>query len=167
MSPFYASQSSVKSFKTRERQRAGIVSRVSRGEHYGCAPVGYRNSFHDGLKGIEADGIMAPLVRQSFEMVACGRKSLRVILREMTKRGLRSRNSRPMGVSAFWTMLTNPFYVGWITYQGKLYEGSHLPLIGLELFRAVQVRLMSQRRRGKDEILLNQIRNPSGKIRSG
>ncbi len=103
-----------------------------------CAPVGYRNV----RKRIEVDPVLAPLVRESFERAAESKLPLRVLLAEMTAKGLVSRSGKPLKVSAFWYMLRNPFYTGMVNWKGKLIQGSHEPLISQASSECVQKRLL-------------------------
>lgn len=117
------------------------------GDMPGCAPVGYLNVRDGERRLIALDPVQAPLIREAFELAAEGSLSLRNILAVVTEKGLVSRNGRPMGVSGLWNVLTNPFYTGKIIYKGEILPGNHLPIIGIELFRAAQNKINERRKR--------------------
>ncbi|WP_395666824.1 recombinase family protein [Methylocella sp.] len=54
------------------------------------------------------------------------------------------------GVGALAHLLKNRFYVGDVVYRGETYAGEHPPLLGRELFEAVQARLAAQAAREAD-----------------
>ena len=113
---------------------AAMFEKVRHGDLPGCPPVGYRNARYVHEPPIITDPVLAPLVREAFELAATGRYSLRKLLKAMTAKGLVSRNGKPMGVSAIRNMLGNPFYTGRIRYYGELVPGRHEALVGDNLF---------------------------------
>lgn len=129
------------------RVSEGMVRRVSEGDLPGCPPVGYRNARFPNEPKIVIDEELAPLVRKAFAMAAEGKLSLRKTLKELTDEGLVSRSGKPMGVSAFWNVLTNPFYTGRIRYWGRLVPGNHEALVSEEIFLEVRDALERNRKR--------------------
>ena len=111
-----------------------MFDKVRRGDLPGCPPVGYRNAAYVHELPIVVDEKLAPLVRKSFELAAGGTYSLHGLLAAMTAKGLVSRTGKPMGVSSFWNLLTNPFYTGRIRYYGELLPGRHPAIVDEELF---------------------------------
>lgn len=122
-----------------QRVREALAKKREKGEPTGCAPVGYKNAVVDGRRVIVPDEQTALLVRETFELAATGRYSLRQLLAVMTEKGLRSRNGKPMGVSALRSMLTNPFYTGYLQRQMHKILGTHEPLIEEEVFSHLQM----------------------------
>jgi len=124
------------------RVSLALDAKARRGEWIGQAPTGYRN-----VGGrVEIDPVTGPLVAEAFRLAARKRSSLRQILDELTPKGLRSRNGKPMGPSALAALLQNPFYVGMIRYKGKLYEGEHEALVSPSLFDRAGRSLRRRRR---------------------
>lgn len=121
-----------------------LAAKARRGEPTGCAPTGYTNLRTPDESQIETDPKLGPLVREAFELAAQG-CSLRAILAELTPKGLVSRNGKPMGPSALRNILTNPFYIGLIRYQGRIYPGKHRPLISQSIFKRILSRLQKVR----------------------
>ena len=106
-----------------------------------AAPVGYLNHKRsDGTREVLVDHRLAPLVRQSFELVVEGKYSLREALKIMTARGLVSRSGKPMGISSFCAMLRNEFYCGMICAEGGTVAGRHQAIVDMKLFMLVNTR---------------------------
>jgi site-specific DNA recombinase len=82
--------------------------------------------------------VKGPFVREAFGLAATGEYSLRRLLTVMTEKGLLSRNGRPMGISSFWKMLSNPYYLGQVRYNNELILGSHEAMTNRESFDLAQ-----------------------------
>ncbi len=140
-------------FYLRYRLHIGDLTREAkeemarRGELPGPAPLGYLNHRTGKVETtVIPDPEMAPLVREAFLMAAQGGYSLRQLLAELNRKGLRSRNGKPLQVSGLWYLLTNPFYAGYVRYKGKTFSGVHEPLVGGADFNLVQNRLAGRRK---------------------
>lgn len=112
--------------------------KARKGELVFCPPVGYCINVDGPRAKAELDPLLAPLVRQAFELYATGGYSLRKLLTVMTVRGLTSRSGKPMGLSGLHTVLTNPFYCGQVRWNGELIDGGHEPLVVSNTFNKVQ-----------------------------
>jgi hypothetical protein len=122
-----------------------VVARKARGgECVGCAPTGYRNARVNGKATVEIDPVLGPLVAEAFRLAGRKRRSLRKILAELTPKGLASRNGKPMYPSLR-AILTNPFYVGMVRYEGQFFEGKHPPLVSPSRFDRVGRSLRKRR----------------------
>lgn len=124
----------------------GMERKVRGGGYPGCAPTGYRNVRSGKDTRIEVDPMLGPLVVQAFYLAGRDGSSLRKVLAELTPRGLCSHQGNALSPAALRGMLTNPFYVGVIRYQGQEYPGNHPSLITASLFERVQRRLRERRR---------------------
>ncbi len=102
-----------------KRVQKALAERAAIGKPIGCAPIGYKNTVIDGERVIVQNDQVASLVREAFELNGSGKYSLRQLLAIMTEKGLRSRNGKMMGVSAFRGMLLNPFYCGYQRVMDK------------------------------------------------
>ena len=140
-----------KSFMSRRIKR-GIEANALSGLPSGPVPLGYRLEIADGQRRAVIDQAVAPLVREAFHLAAEGEHSLRDLLQIMTERGLVSRNGKPMGVSAFWSLLTNPFYCGHIRFQNKNMLGKHSPIVTLEEYERAQNQMKARARSKKRRI---------------
>jgi len=133
--------------------KKGQAQKAKNGGFPHRAPLGYlnvRKKMNGGeVAYIEHDPDRAPLLRQAFELYATGAYSLEQLAAEMSKRGLTSRHNgphspKPLTVSGLHGVLTNPFHVGKVCWNGIKYDGTHEPLIGSETFRKVQELLASR-----------------------
>lgn len=129
------------------RVMLGMAQKVENGGWPGQGRLGYSNVYWCGKRIIEVDREVAPLILRAFYMAEEPGILLRTILADVTQRGLRSKHGKPLGISALWKILTDPFYIGMLQYKGKLFEGKHQPLITKECFDTVQANLAARRRR--------------------
>jgi len=144
--------SSFEDFRIRYFLEIGDLTRkakqekAQRGELPGPAPLGYRNCRTGRITTtVEVDPQIAPLIQEAFRLAANGR-SLRPLLRDLTWKGLRSRNGKCLQVAGLWYVLSNPFYAGFVRYEEKLYPGTHEPLVDKTTFDLVQVKLADRRK---------------------
>lgn len=113
----------------------------------GQARLGYLNvSIElDGKKinTVDVDEKRAPLVVKAFELYATGDYTLERLEATMADLGLTARANRrwperPVTFKWLHRMLKDPYYIGYVTYQGEVYQGRHEALIDPELFYRVQ-----------------------------
>jgi site-specific DNA recombinase len=122
--------------------RAAMAEMAASGLFPGCAPTGYRNAiFGTGRKSILPDPILAPLVLEAFVLVDTGSYTIRELAAIMEAKGLRSRQGKVLGPSALWYLLRNPFYAGYVRWNGRQVRGAHQAIVSEELFWRVQVKL--------------------------
>jgi site-specific DNA recombinase len=142
-----------------EEVKRGIKRKIEVGGTSGLAPIGYLNTREPLPQGGEVRTVIidperAPIIVWAFETYATGLYSLADITILLEARGLRSRGNRrrgpsPLTVSRVHALLSNPYYVGFVTHKGHSYEGRHDPLISQELFDKVQAVLVSHRHSGE------------------
>ena len=123
-----------------EETRKGMTEKAEQGIWPSYAPFGYHNVMGDnGKKTIEPDPDLAPVVLQMFEWYATGRYSVREITRMARGAGLAFRKTgKPVPQSSVQKMLRNRIYMGEFVWDGKTYEGSHEPIVSLDLWKNVQ-----------------------------
>ena len=134
-----------------EETKKGLYEKAETGVFPALAPFGYLNvgdSKDPDIRLIELDRVRAPLVKTLFEMYATGRYALSQLRDEAHRRGLRSRTGKKLSKSRMEKMLKDPFYYGAFRWGGKLYEGTHAPLISKELFDQVQAVLKGKKAHG-------------------
>ena len=126
----------VRNLKTEIRK--GQLGQLKIGLLPWAAPVGYQNNGAAKLK--TPDPAAAPLVQRAFELYGSGTHSMRTLMVEMKRRGLRSHSGRPLYKSGIEQMLGNPFYCGIIRVQrsGETFKGAHEPIITTAIFDRVQ-----------------------------
>jgi site-specific DNA recombinase len=136
----------------------GTTEKAKRGGTPGIAPLGYCNVREtvDGreVRTIERDPERAPLIKLAFDLYATGRFSLNELVTLLEAKGLRTRGNRrysPRAInhSTLHTILSNPYYAGWVTYRGQTYKGRHDPLVSQTRFDEVQAVLQAHRLSGE------------------
>ncbi len=117
-----------------ERVRDKVIQRVKRGHYYGGhPPYGYKPV----KKALVFDPPRDRHVKLIFDTYVKTR-SIRAIMRLLTKRKIYSRKGKPFVDSSIYSMLTHPIYTGKIVHKGKIYPGFHPVIISEELFNHVQ-----------------------------
>ena len=132
------------------------------------AKLGYKNvrAEHDGrlVNTIAIDEARAPLIRQAFELYAGGKFSVERLADEMADLGLTTRptakwNERPVSASKLHTMLKDPYYLGFVVYNGEILPGRHEPIISKALFDRVQDVVQLRSGRGqRDRVLVHYLK---------
>ena len=122
----------------REEVKKGLSGRLKQGLWPFGAPLGYLDRGKGKEKTI--DPKKGPLVREAFNLFATGRYTIETLLEEMTLRGLRNRNGRPLSKDGMWLMLRNSFYMGIMRIRrtGERFPGVHRPLVPASVFERVQ-----------------------------
>lgn len=127
--------------------KKGLRQKFRAGGTVGRAPLGYLNVGHQKngqeVRTIEFDPERAPLIRWAFKAYAAGDWTIFRLCEELTARGLTTRPSRkgpakPISTTTLWNILSNPYYVGVVRYEGAEAPGAHEPLIAQETFDRVQ-----------------------------
>ena len=125
----------------------GTMQKVSTGGTPFKAPLGYLNASEvvNGRENrtIALDPERADHVRWLFDMYATGEWSLKRLAKEATARGMTTRPTpnRPAGpishkqVNA---VLVNRYYIGYVSYRGVEYTGTHEPLVSPQTFQKCQ-----------------------------
>jgi site-specific DNA recombinase len=126
----------------------GLVQKASLGGTVARAPLGYRNVHVTDELGrvnrtVEIDPGRAHLVTWAFYRYAEGDATIRILLDELTDRGLTTRAtpkwpSKPLSVAGLHNLLRNPYYKGEVHYRGVAYPGLHEPLVDPQTWQQVQ-----------------------------
>ena len=113
----------------------------------GPVPLGYYRCIN---KKPIIDPEEAETVRLIFTRYL-GLGSLRALMEELDGRGIRTkascladgrlRGQIRFGAGSLAYLLKNRFYIGEIVYRGEVHPGEHEPIVGRDLFEAVQARL--------------------------
>ena len=137
--------------------KKGMREKAKRGGTPGYAPLGYVNVTkridNREVRTVELDPERAAHVQWAFDTYASGNWSITDIVKELDRRGMRSRPTAkfvgtPLTRSQVHRILSSPYYIGTIVYGGVEYEGSHEPLVDDETWEQVQVVLESRRLAG-------------------
>ncbi len=126
----------VRNLKTEIRK--GQQGQLKIGLYPWPAPVGYRNNGAAKLKTPNPQ--TAPFVKLAFDLYASGAHSIRSLVIELDRRGLRNGTGHPLTKTGVETLLSNVFYCGLIHIKrtGQTYNGAHEPIIGTAQFQRVQ-----------------------------
>lgn len=126
----------VRNLKTEIRK--GQQGQLKIGLYPWPAPVGYRNN--GGAKVKTPDPQTAPFVKLAFDLYASGTHSIRSLVIELKKRGLRNSTGKALSKGGVEILLSNAFYCGLIHIKrtGQTYKGAHEPIISTTLFQRVQ-----------------------------
>lgn len=125
-----------------ENVKRGGRAKLELGWRPNRAPVGYRNDANS--KTILPDGENFDTIRRLFALAHDGGYSipqLATLLREDWgfRTPIRKRvGGRPLSVSSVYSLLANPFYAGYIRWNGILYEGKQTPMLSWDEFQALQ-----------------------------
>jgi site-specific DNA recombinase len=116
----------------------GSTQKAKAGGTIGRAPLGYLNvrRVENGRESrtVEVDPVRGPLMKWAFEAYASGDWTLRPLLDELTRRGLRSHGTRrtpekPLELSHLHKLLRHPYFKGIVRYRGAECAGRHEPLV--------------------------------------
>ena len=115
----------------REEVRKGMREKAEQGIYPSRPPLGYRNNKLEHT--IELDPDKVPLARRMFELYATGNYSLAEV-----QKTIQSEFGKHLAKGYLERLLKNPFYAGLFVWEGRTYQGTHLPLVSKEQFDAVQ-----------------------------
>jgi len=126
---------------TGERVKASAIARVRQGKWVGGrVPYGYK-LIEDGKPlpngrqphKIVFDEKIAPYLKVIWEMAA-DNNSLTQIGLELRKRGLKTMNGKEWRRQVISRIVKNPFYKGYLQYNGELHKGNHPALVDERLW---------------------------------
>lgn len=138
--------------------KKGLRQKFKAGGTSGAAPLGCLNIREQvGTRTVAAvgeDPDRAPLIRWAFEAFATGDWTLRTMGDELRKRGLTTKatakqTSHPIHDAHVHRILTNRYYLGYITYEGVERQGNQPPLTDHATFDRVQAILHSRNQVGE------------------
>lgn len=123
-----------------EETRKGMLEKAEQGIWPTVAPLGYRNVMGpNGKRVIEADPEAAPGVAKLFEWYSTGMFSLKQLGFRARAEGIVNRQKlTPITTASIHKILRSRIYTGEFDWLGKRYQGSHEPLVPVELWERVQ-----------------------------
>jgi len=132
--------------------KRGQNQAIERGFRPSIAPIGYKNSKYreEGQsEEILVDEERFQILRKMFDYILTGGYTPHEVHKMATEDwGMRTRPTRrypipkPMAMSSWYNILSNPFFTGHFEYprgSGNWFEGNHQPLISQDEFEAIQV----------------------------
>ncbi len=115
----------------RDEVKKGMREKAEQGIYPGRAPLGYRNEPATRSIGVHPQN--APVARRTFELYASGNYSLLQL-----RRAVLEETGASISRAYLETLLKNPFYTGRFIWRGVEYQGTHEPLVSVDLFQRVQ-----------------------------
>lgn len=113
--------------------------RAAEGKHMGPVRIGYESVYRpDGTRVLSVVDSAATPIRRLFELAATGTHSLKDLVGEAERLGLRSRGGLKLHKAAVHTILRDPLYKGYIRFDGKVHRGTHDAIVEEELWERVQ-----------------------------
>ena len=131
-----------------ERAIGGMREATLEGRYVWKAPPGYSNVKLNGKSTIQPNED-APLIRETFELVAKELYSTEEIRLLITAKGLVNSKGKTVHHSYFFLLLRNQLYKGKIKKFGKVFQGTFDPIVSEELFDRVQAILKGRRFKAK------------------
>lgn len=122
--------------------KRGMHSKAGKGVFPSRAPLGYLNDKYQakGEKKIMIDSVKFPIVRKLWDILLDKKCTLDEIHTIATdKFGLIGVTGRPVPRSVIYRIFTSPFYYGDFFWAGKLWTGTHQPMVTKEEFDEVQL----------------------------
>ncbi len=125
----------------REEAMKGWAEKLAQGWLPGVPPPGYINKTANGKRIQVPDEKTWRIIQEMFELFLQPGQNGKTITKEMALRGVRTRKGRPYVHGRVDEMLTNPYYVGIIQWDGKEYPGKHETFIDRALWDRVQEKM--------------------------
>lgn len=133
-----------------ENVKRGIRTKIEMGWRPNRAPVGYRNDY--ATKTIVPDEQNFEIIKRLFNLAQSGFYSIpklaAILHDEWGFRTAKKKHSGggPLSLANVYKVLGNPFYAGYIKWNGQLYAGAHLPMLSWEDFSMLQLMVKRQGR---------------------
>lgn len=129
-----------------QRTRDALMQKFREGYQPTPPPIGYRSvGGEKERKTCEPDPVVAPIIKQLFELYATGNYSIVEIQNWLEGQNLVSKTGTPLGHSVINGILSNSFYYGQIRWHGEAKMGKHAPVISKNLFDTCQFVLAKHR----------------------
>jgi len=125
-----------------ENVKRGQRTKIRNGWQPNLAPIGYRNCRE--TRTIVPDGEHFETVKRMFGLLLRGNYSVAEIHRIAANEWgyvtptVRTRGGKKLGLSTTHNILNNPFYAGYIRWQGQLHPGRHVPVVSKSEFERAQ-----------------------------
>lgn len=122
-----------------EETRKGMNEKAEQGIWPSYAPLGYVNVIaENGKKIIVPDPKVSPLITKLFEWYGTGHYSVSDIAKMAKEAGLRYRSKNGVSKAVIHKILRNKIFMGDFEWNGKVYQGTHQPLVTKELWQHCQ-----------------------------
>lgn len=120
----------------RQETIKGIYGRLNQGLYPFCAPIGYLNTGKGKVK--IKDPKKYELVQELFKLYASGEYNAKMLSKLMYEKGLRNFKGNIVNKNSLLRLLKNPFYIGLMEVNGKLFSGIHEAIVPKNIFHRAQ-----------------------------
>lgn len=125
----------------KEEIRKSVDAMLRKGIWPAKTPKGYIRDKSQSQSPIQPDPVRAPLIQLLFDLYDSGDWSVHRLEERLFMEGYRTGRGTRLKASQIHGILHDPFYMGKMLFEGKLYEGAHPSLISAAQFYRVQKRL--------------------------
>ena len=129
----------------REEAMKGWAEKLAQGWMPAPPPPGYMTVVREGKRIHDFNPATYKSMQRIFQLMLEPHQTIETIRHKMTEFGIVTSKGRPFSKSHAHRILTNPFYIGVIQFDGKEYPGKQPHLISEELFNAVQAKISRKR----------------------
>ena len=123
-----------------EETKKGMLEKAEQGIWPSFAPLGYLNvEGPNGKRIIEPDPTVGPIVTGIFKWFATGNYSVRDVAKKARDYVLVFRKSKdPVAHATVQKILRSRIHTGDFDFDGKMYRGTHIPLVAKEIWDRAQ-----------------------------
>lgn len=124
----------------REDTVRGINTKLEKGQFPGMAPTGYKNNVEkrQGEKDISPHPIYFTLMKKLFDFALTGNFSFEQLRLKAKDLGIKNNRGNFISKTGIQHTFTNPFYTGKFLYDGRIHQGSHVPMLTEDEFDLLQ-----------------------------
>lgn len=123
-----------------ENVKLGMLERAQQGKRTCSYVLGYDRDGKDSLKINEEEAKRVIYIADTYEI----RKSFLEIEHLCDEMGIRGKRGGHLTAWHIELILTRPIYAGWNLFHGELYKGNHPPIISVQQFNRIQIRIKLQ-----------------------
>ena len=122
------------------KTKKGLQRKWDEGYWPGYPLLGYKTYQPDGhKKTIIPDPINGPIIKELFRLYATNDYSIVSLGKFLHEKGIRTSNNKTLAHNTIHNILTNPFYYGFMRWNGQEKMGNHDPLIDKKTYDICQL----------------------------
>lgn len=130
------------------RVKDGNKTKILNGGYTSYAPLGYRNNKEE--KTVEPDPERFNTLQKLIKLYYRGDHSMKSICKIAKEMGFKTRKAKnkpekDLSIPTLYRALKNPFYMGYVSLEGKFIKGNHKPMITKNQFETIQSHLQRQK----------------------
>ena len=129
----------------REEAMKGWAEKLAQGHMPSRPPIGYMTAIQGGKRIHTPDPKITPIIQQAFDLYLQPNQTIATTQAFLAQAGVTTYTGRPLVLNAVHRLLKNRYYIGIIDFNNETYPGAHSPIIGKEIFNAVQAKMHHKR----------------------